>query len=304
MWTGRQDPPGRHLQAQRRGKQDLSAAGLTCERGERERGREGQTDRDSHRQEQANRQRDRDRDWLTARVPEDQTPDRQAHPQPDRQDARAGDLRPDSQVRDARLAHGCGDGFDRGAERVEQLGHLAGAASLPALLHDEAGQGNDICIEGRAVRHAGAGCCALGGRCGQGECRTRRVRGERTDRGRRVSAPLGALTVLRQVPASVSYRGQVTVPAPGTPPLPAPPLPSDSARAPFSVTSSYLSHLPSSTIFAVSTLGPCRHLHFLHCPPTSLGSSRGLQLALWSIPLGHLHYHLQSLQRPGRKMWS
>lgn len=59
-------PPGRHLQAQRRGKQDLSAAGLTCERGERERGREGQTDRDSHRQEQANRQRDRDRDWLSA----------------------------------------------------------------------------------------------------------------------------------------------------------------------------------------------------------------------------------------------
>lgn len=70
--------------------------------------------------------------------------------------------RPDSQVRDARLAHGRGDGFDRRAERVEQLGHLASAASLPALLHDKARQGNDVRIEGRLVRHAGAGMLRAG----------------------------------------------------------------------------------------------------------------------------------------------
>lgn len=75
---------------------------------------------------------------------------------------RLGGLRPDSQVRDASLAHRRGDGFDRGTERVEQLGHLAGAAGLPALLHDEAGQGNDIRIEGRLVRHAGAGLLRAG----------------------------------------------------------------------------------------------------------------------------------------------
>lgn len=63
-------------------------------------------------------------------------------------------------MRDARLAHRRGDGFDRGAERVEQLGHLAGAAGLPALLHDEAGQGDDVRVEGRPLRHAGAGLCA------------------------------------------------------------------------------------------------------------------------------------------------
>lgn len=116
-------------------------------------------------------------------------------------------------------------------------------------------------------------CCVLGDRCGgQGRGRTRWVRGGRMDRSRRVSAPLGALTGPRQVPASVSYRGQVTVPAPGTPPRPAPPPPTGSAPAPFSVTSAYLSHLLSSTIFAVSTPGPRRHLHFLYYPPASLRS--------------------------------
>lgn len=73
-----------------------------------------------------------------------------------------GVQRPDSQVRDARLAHSGGDGFDRGAERVEQLGHLARAAGLPALLHDEAGQGDDIGVEGRLVRHAVAGLLSAG----------------------------------------------------------------------------------------------------------------------------------------------
>lgn len=70
---------------------------------------------------------------------------------------RPSGLRPDSQVRDACLAHSCGDGFDCGAERVEQLGHFARAPGLPALLHDEAGQGDDIRVEGRLVGHAGAG---------------------------------------------------------------------------------------------------------------------------------------------------
>ena len=78
------------------------------------------------------------------------------------QGERSGVQRPDSQVRDARLAHGGGDGFDRGAERVEQLGHLARAAGLPALLHDEAGQGDDIGVEGRLVRHAVAGLLGAG----------------------------------------------------------------------------------------------------------------------------------------------
>ena len=59
-------------------------------------------------------------------------------------------------MRDARLAHGRGDGFDRGAKRVEQLGHLARATGLPALFHDEAGHGDDIGVEGCLVRHAGA----------------------------------------------------------------------------------------------------------------------------------------------------
>lgn len=68
---------------------------------------------------------------------------------------------------DASLAHRGRDSFDGSAERVQQLGHLARAVSLPALLHDEAGQGADIRVEGRLVRHgwgliqvraAGAGC--------------------------------------------------------------------------------------------------------------------------------------------------
>lgn len=72
--------------------------------------------------------------------------------------------RPDSQVRNARLAHSSGNGFDRRAERVEQLGHLARAAGLPALLHDEAGQGDDIRVESRLVRHAEAGLRRAGRR--------------------------------------------------------------------------------------------------------------------------------------------
>lgn len=69
---------------------------------------------------------------------------------------------PDSQVGDARFADGGGDGFDGRAERVEELRELPGAFRPPALLHHEAGHGDDIGVEGGAVRH---GCGA--GRVGQ-----------------------------------------------------------------------------------------------------------------------------------------
>lgn len=58
-----------------------------------------------------------------------------------------------SQVGDARLAHSSGDGLDGGAEGVEELRELPGALRPPALLHHEAGHGDDIGVEGRAVRH-------------------------------------------------------------------------------------------------------------------------------------------------------
>lgn len=59
-----------------------------------------------------------------------------------------------SQVGDAGLAHGSGNGLDGGAERVEELRELPGAFRPPALLHHEAGHGDDIGVEGGAVRHA------------------------------------------------------------------------------------------------------------------------------------------------------
>lgn len=135
---------------------------------------------------------DRQADSRRARV---RHPGRSPGGQTDRQDA-AGSRRPDSQVRDARLAHGRGDGFDRGAERVEQLGHLARAAGLPALLHDETGQGDDIRVEGRLVRHAGAGL--LRGAAGANGGTRRDAAGGRSDG--RLSAPLGAYVAQARSP--------------------------------------------------------------------------------------------------------
>lgn len=69
-----------------------------------------------------------------------------------------------SQVGNARFTDGGGDGFDGRAERVEELRELAGAFRPPAFLHHEAGHGDDIGVEGRAVRHGGGGIeCGRGG---------------------------------------------------------------------------------------------------------------------------------------------
>lgn len=61
----------------------------------------------------------------------------------------------DSQVGDARFTDGSGDGFDGRAEGVEELRELPGAFRPPAFLHHEAGHGDDIGVESRAVRHGG-----------------------------------------------------------------------------------------------------------------------------------------------------
>lgn len=61
-----------------------------------------------------------------------------------------------SQVGDPSFAHSAGDGLHRRAQRVEQRGQLPRAFGLPALLHDEAGHGDHVGVEGAAVGH-GAG---------------------------------------------------------------------------------------------------------------------------------------------------
>lgn len=130
--------------------------------------------------------------------------------------------RPDSQVRNARLANGRGNGFNRRAERVEQLGHLARAAGLPALLHDEAGQGDDICVEGRLVRHAEAGLRRAG----------RQVRaagagsGTRREDGATSTRTIQSLTGQGQVPQCVPREpigAGRRPPAPGNTSAPGPP---------------------------------------------------------------------------------
>lgn len=59
-----------------------------------------------------------------------------------------------SQVGDPSFAHSAGDGLHRRAQRVEQRGHLPRAFGLPALLHDEAGHGDHVGVEGAAVGHS------------------------------------------------------------------------------------------------------------------------------------------------------
>lgn len=58
-----------------------------------------------------------------------------------------------SQVGDPSFAHSAGDGFHRRAQRVQQRRQLPGAFCLPALLHDEAGHGDHVGVEGRLIGH-------------------------------------------------------------------------------------------------------------------------------------------------------
>lgn len=58
-----------------------------------------------------------------------------------------------SQVGDASFTHSAGDGLHRRAQRVQQRGQLSGAFCLPALLHDEAGHGDHVGVEGPLFGH-------------------------------------------------------------------------------------------------------------------------------------------------------
>lgn len=58
-----------------------------------------------------------------------------------------------SQVGDPSFAHGAGDGLHRRAQRVQQRRQLPGAFCLPALLHDEAGHGDHVGVEGPLFGH-------------------------------------------------------------------------------------------------------------------------------------------------------
>lgn len=56
-------------------------------------------------------------------------------------------------MRDPGFAHGAGDGFDGRAQRIEQIGQLPGAFGPPPLLHDEAGHGDHVGVEGASLGH-------------------------------------------------------------------------------------------------------------------------------------------------------
>lgn len=58
-----------------------------------------------------------------------------------------------SQVCDPGFAHGARDGFDGRAQRIEQIGQLPGAFGPPPLLHDEAGHGDHVGVEGPPLGH-------------------------------------------------------------------------------------------------------------------------------------------------------
>lgn len=59
-----------------------------------------------------------------------------------------------SQIGDAGLPDGRGDGFDGRADGVEEVGEFPRAPGLPALLQDKPGQGLHVGVEGRFVGHA------------------------------------------------------------------------------------------------------------------------------------------------------
>lgn len=135
-------------------------------------------------------------------------------------------------MRNARLAHGRGNGFDRRAERVEQLGHLARAAGLPALLHDEAGQGDDIRVEGRLVRHAEAGLRCAGRQVHEAGAGggTRRDDGQTAPSVRTVRSLTGQGPVPARSPGRTYRRGSPP-PAPGNTSAPGSPPPSECGSA-------------------------------------------------------------------------
>lgn len=58
-----------------------------------------------------------------------------------------------SQVSDASLPDCSGDGFHCCADRVQQVSQFTCSMSLPALLQNKPGEGQDVGIEGRFVRH-------------------------------------------------------------------------------------------------------------------------------------------------------
>lgn len=58
-----------------------------------------------------------------------------------------------SQVSDASLSDSSGDGFHSCADGVEQVGQFTCSMGLPALLQNKPGEGQDIGIESRFVRH-------------------------------------------------------------------------------------------------------------------------------------------------------
>lgn len=63
------------------------------------------------------------------------------------------------QVSQACLAHSRGNGLDGCQHGVDQLGEFTGRTlGLAARFHDEPGQGPYVRVEGRLVRHTGAGC--------------------------------------------------------------------------------------------------------------------------------------------------
>lgn len=96
----------------------------------------------------------------------------------------------DSQVGNARFTDGGGDGFDGGAEGVEELRELPAALGPPAFLHHEAGHGDDIGVESGAVRH-GAGDC---GRRHRHRHFPRRSGAGRGGQGRRQPGPASSPT--------------------------------------------------------------------------------------------------------------
>lgn len=100
-----------------------------------------------------------------------------------------------SQVSDPGLAHGAGDGLHGRAQRVQQRRQLPGALRLPALLHDEAGHGDHVGVEGASLGHGG-GVEAAGNAAGLKCTATRNWSGGLRERGPIRSCGRGVETLL------------------------------------------------------------------------------------------------------------